>query len=300
MKKLIFISALIMFTISAFGQQQKVKFFLKDGSFKEYFISNIDSMTFKITSDSLKLVFKDSLTGNKDSIDLTKIRKVEFADSSRLAFFFKDTTVFKKFTDVDSMVFIQPKLPESGSIKIGNQFWMAKNLNVATYRNGDSIPQVTDSTVWSGLTTGAWCYYVNNTDNGMVYGKLYNWYAVNDSRGLAPSGWKIPSEADWTELVAYLGGENTAGGTMKETGFTHWQNPNTGATDNSKFTALPAGFRSNYKGEFNLMGTYAVWWSLTVYDAAFSKSLYLTNTSTNAKLFLNNKKDGLSVRCIQE
>ena len=84
---------------------------------------------------------------------------------------------------------------------------MLKNLDVSKYRNGDDIPQVTDATTWANLTTGAWCYYENNTANGTVYGKLYNWFAVNDPRGLAPSGWHIPSQAEWVTLQNCLGND---------------------------------------------------------------------------------------------
>lgn len=103
-------------------------------------------------------------------------------------------------------------------ILIGNQTWTKKNLDVATYRNGDAIPQVQDST-WETLTTGAWCYYENNTDNGTTYGKLYNWYAVNDPRGLAPNGYHIPTDAEWTTLSTYLGGDSIAGNKMMERAF---------------------------------------------------------------------------------
>jgi len=101
------------------------------------------------------------------------------------------------------------------SITIGTQKWMIVNLDIETYRNGDIIPQVTDPTAWKELTTGAWCYYGNNDDNGAKYGKLYNWYAVNDSRGLAPQGWHISTDAEWTTLSTLLGGEDIAGGKIE-------------------------------------------------------------------------------------
>jgi len=107
------------------------------------------------------------------------------------------------------------------SVKIGNQVWMSTNLNVDIYRNGDIIPQVTDPTAWAELTTGAWCYYNNDSLKGAIYGKLYNWYAVNDPRGLAPKGWHIPTDEEWITLVNSLGGDTVAGGKMKSTG-TWW------------------------------------------------------------------------------
>ena len=98
------------------------------------------------------------------------------------------------------------------TVTISNQTWMKSNLNVSHYRNGDVIPQITDSSQWANLTTGAWCYYKNDDANGPVYGKMYNWYAVNDPRGLAPVGYHIPNNLEWSNLTTFLGGESIAGG----------------------------------------------------------------------------------------
>ena len=100
------------------------------------------------------------------------------------------------------------------SVVIGTQTWTTKNLDVETYRNGDPIPEEQDASTWANLTTGAWCYFANNTANGTTYGKLYNWYAVNDARGLAPNGYHIPTDAEWTILTDYLGGQLSAGTKM--------------------------------------------------------------------------------------
>jgi uncharacterized protein (TIGR02145 family) len=116
-------------------------------------------------------------------------------------------------------------------VKICNSTWMKSNLMVSKYRNGDVIPQVSDPTQWANLTTGAWCYYTNDTANGPIYGKLYNWYAVIDSRGLAPIGWHVPSDLEFTTLSNCLGGEPIAGGKMKATNL--WDSPNTGANNSS-------------------------------------------------------------------
>ena len=122
----------------------------------------------------------------------------------------------------------RPSVPlQNGEVEIGTQVWMTKNLNGSRYRNGDPIAQVTDLSIWVNLTSGAWCYYANNSSNGVVYGKLYNWYAVNDPRGLAPIGYHIPSDSEWTTLTTFLGGENVAGGKMKA--ITLWDSPNTEA-----------------------------------------------------------------------
>src|SRR5450759_1177427 len=162
------------------------------------------------------------------------------------------------------------------SVTICTQVWMLKNLDVSTYRNGDLIPKVTDPTAWSALTTGAWCWYNNDSaTNASTYGKLYNWYAVNDPRGLAPTGWHVPSDAEWTTLSTCLGGNAVAGGAMKETGTTHWTSPNTGATNSSGFTGLPGGYRNN-DGSFNNVGNFGYWWSSTELNTtdAWYRNLY--------------------------
>ncbi len=133
-----------------------------------------------------------------------------------------------------------------GTVTIGTQVWMTRNLDVDHYRNGDPIPEVKSASLWKSLTTGAWCYFKNDKDSGVTYGKLYNWYAVNDPRGLAPVGWHIPSDAEWSTLSAYLGGDSIAGGKLKESGTSHWNIPNTGATNVSGFSALPGGWLFSY------------------------------------------------------
>jgi len=151
------------------------------------------------------------------------------------------------------------------SVVIGTQTWMASNLNVTKYRNGDKIPQVKNAATWGGLQSGAWCFYNNDTANGNVYGRLYNWYAVNDPRGLAPAGWHIPTDMEWAVLDTCLGGEYVSGGAMKETGTTHWVNPNNEATNLSGFTGLPGGYRADCDkwGLFFDLGSYGRWWSTT-------------------------------------
>ena len=158
---------------------------------------------------------------------------------------------------------------DTPTITNGTQVWSNINLDVTTYRDGTPIPQVTDPIAWANLTTGAWCYYNNDPANGAIYGKLYNWYAVagihdNDpntqNKILAPIGWHIPSDAEWTTLITYLGGENIAGGKMKSTGTTLWTPSNVGATNSSNFTGYPGGCRL-FNGSFNAIGTNGIWWS---------------------------------------
>lgn len=187
------------------------------------------------------------------------------------------------------------------AIKIGDQCWMQKNLNVSHYRNGNSIPQVQDPVAWVNLTTGAQCYYENNSANGIVYGKLYNWYAVNDPRGLAPAGWHVPSASEWTILTYFLGGVySIAGSKMKEAGTAHWTGPTGNVGDNSSgFSGLPGGYRSDYLGLFGTLGEHGFWWSSTEATNLNARCRYLDDTdictdSSAIKIY------GYSIRCVRD
>lgn len=211
-----------------------------------------------------------------------------------------------KTTDLDSITFKRPVVNTS-QVTIGTQTWTTTNLDVTTYRDGTPIPQETDATAWAGLTTGAWCYYNNDSANGAIYGKLYNWYAVagihdNDpntpNKILAPTGYHVPTDAEWTTLTDFLGGEAVAGGKMKATGTSLWLGPND-ATNSSGFTGLPGGFRLN-NGTFDYIGINGYWWSSTEYDTtvAWSRSLSYNFGSANRLNVL--KTFGFSVRCLRD
>lgn len=186
------------------------------------------------------------------------------------------------------------------TITIGTQTWMAENLRVTKYRNGEPIPNVTDSAAWVASTTGAYCSYRNtaNKDDIASYGRLYNWYAASDSRNIAPTGWHLPSDAEWTTLTTYLGGETVAGSKMKEAGTTHWKSLNTSATNESGFTALPSGFND---GAFVNLGFGGEWWSSTAYSAplAWNRSMYTSNATTCYR-FKGYKLSGYAVRLIKD
>ncbi|MFA4907062.1 MAG: fibrobacter succinogenes major paralogous domain-containing protein [archaeon] len=183
------------------------------------------------------------------------------------------------------------------SVTIGTQVWMAENLNVTHYRNGDAIPNITDDTAWYNLSTGALCDYNNDVNNVVTYGRLYNWYAVNDSRNIAPSGWHVPSDAEWQTLVDYLGGSSVAGGKMKEIGTTHWSSPNTGATNESGFSALPGGSR-HYSGTYDYIGSYGYWWSAAEHDSGSAWYRDLNYNCSDVYRYYNGKRYGFSVRCV--
>jgi uncharacterized protein (TIGR02145 family) len=180
-------------------------------------------------------------------------------------------------------------------VTIGNQVWTSQNLNVSTYRNGDPIPNVTDATIWAGLIDGAYCYYNNDPANGSVYGKLYNWYVINDPRGLAPTGYHIPSAAEWATLGTTLG-TTTAGTQMKTT--TGWIDFGSGS-NSSGFTGIPAGER-NYLGTFGMIGIYGTWWSTTMSFSDTVSYYFLICNQTTLNTSSQNKKDGFSIRCIRD
>jgi uncharacterized protein (TIGR02145 family) len=186
------------------------------------------------------------------------------------------------------------------SVTICCQSWMTKNLDVDTYRNGDAIPQVTDPTTWAALTTGAWCYNNNSPANDAIYGKLYNWYAVNDPRGLAPEGWHIPTDFEWTTLENCLGGASIVGGAMKEIGTTHWTTPNLGATNISGWTGLPGGYRNPTNGTFISVGNYGYWWSSTEFNTSFAWLRYLFFNNGTLSRDGSPMQGGFSVRCIRD
>ena len=213
-------------------------------------------------------------------------------------------------TDIDGNTYLP--------VTICSQTWTQRNLNVSKYSDGTPIPQVTDPTAWANLTTGAWCYNNNDSANGPVYGKMYNWYAIAGiydaasladpalRKKIAPTGWHVPTAGEWTSLINCLGGVNIgganysiAGGKMKETGTNHWLTPNLGASNSSNFTALPGGDR-NYFGNFDGgIGTVGGWWSSSA-SGNFGYHTYLYNNSDNISFSGIGKGSGSSVRCIKD
>jgi len=227
-------------------------------------------------------------------------------------------------TEVDSVIFYKPTIEETTSgtfidsrdgneynwVQIGDQVWMAENLKY--------LPSVVGPGTGSNTTAYYYVYGYDGTnvadakatDNYATYGVLYNWTAAMNGeassttnpsgiQGVCPAGWHLPSDAEWTELTDYLGGESVAGGKLKETGTTHWASPNTGATNETGFTALPGGFRLS-NGTFNDIGYLGYWWSATEYNATYAwyRSMYynLSNVFRN----YDDKEVGFSVRCVRD
>jgi uncharacterized protein (TIGR02145 family) len=187
--------------------------------------------------------------------------------------------------------------------KIGEQTWMAENLRATKYLDGNPIQNVTDINTWTGLNSGAYCVYNNNILNKNVYGVMYNWFAVGDQRKICPVGWHVPSDSEWTILTDFLGGKDIAGMKMKEAGLTHWASPNSGGSNLSGFTALPAGSRySSIKDDFLGMGYYCTWWSSSENNLNNESAWFRSLSKFNIVVERNNywKIVGFSVRCIQD
>jgi uncharacterized protein (TIGR02145 family) len=201
----------------------------------------------------------------------------------------------------------------SSSVTIGSQVWTNKNLDVDRYRNGDPIPQVTDPNQWANLTTGAWCYYNNNPSKGAVYGKLYNWYAVNDPRGLAPQGWHIPNDSEWKIMTKFMDptvdttcqclSGTTIGNSLKST--SGWLDPFSTSGDgngnnNSGFTGLPGGSNNFTLGSANMDTVYGRWWSSSTSNV--SDAWYYSLSGRWDSIYRNtySKSSGFSVRLVKD
>jgi uncharacterized protein (TIGR02145 family) len=193
------------------------------------------------------------------------------------------------------------------TVEIDIQEWMVENLNVSHFKNGDIIPEAKTTEDWikaGKAKQPAWCYYENDYKYGTKYGKLYNWFAVNDQRGLGPEGWHIPTDNEWSELTEYLNWdvENNEGGKMKEEGTSNWVSPNKGASNISGFTGLPSGYRFN-DGTFQKIGKNGSWWSSSEYDLLPELGAYYHYLSYNdgsVKRSNHNKISGLSLRCVKD
>jgi uncharacterized protein (TIGR02145 family) len=198
-------------------------------------------------------------------------------------------------TDIDGNVY--------QGIQIGTQCWTQSDLRVSKYRNGDNIPTGLSNSAWQNTTSGAYAIYNNDPVNDGLYGKLYNHYAVTDSRGLCPTGWHVPTDGEWTTLENHLGGAGVAGGALKSTATQPtpggWSPPNTGATNSSAFTALPGGLRSNHGG-FNFMTNYGYWWSSSVFSGSFAWSRYLYSDVIFVSRYDYFRSYGFSVRCCRD
>ncbi len=188
------------------------------------------------------------------------------------------------------------------TVTIGRQEWMGENLKVTKLNNGSEISNVTDMAGWTRITDAAYCWYDNDIANREVYGALYNWLAVSTGK-LCPAGWRVPDESDWKVLTSFLGGEDIAGGKLKEKGLLHWNSPNRGATDETGFAAVPGGYRYGQywgSGTYYEKGLNSYFWSAgeCTPTHAWSRTAHAGNTKLYRSFFTKNK--GFSVRCIKD
>jgi uncharacterized protein (TIGR02145 family) len=202
----------------------------------------------------------------------------------------------------------QPSVPSTGTVRdidgntyrtvtIGRKVWMAENLKVSRYRNGDPVWEVHDSEMWRTMTSGAWCNYDNNTGLDKIYGKLYNGYAVNNPRNIAPEGWHVATDEEWKELAGIMGGEDVAGGRLKAV--SAWQEPNAGADNSSGFTAMPGGARRDTDGQFVLLGKYARFWAAGT-ETGKLHGFALGYHDESLRRGEVNERIGFSVRCVRD
>jgi uncharacterized protein (TIGR02145 family) len=212
-----------------------------------------------------------------------------FAELTFLAFKNQAQTV----TDYDGNVY--------HTVTIGKQTWMKENLKVTHYSEGGLINTTTPVTLdisKDSMPKYQWAYN-GDAKNIAVYGRLYTWYAVTDSQKICPIGWHVPTDAEWTTLTTYLGGQRTAGGKLKDTGITHWNSPNTGATNEKGFTALSGGYRGGF-GSFYDMGISGYWWSRTGFVTPIAWYRLMNYNDGNVSRSSSGKTLGLSVRCLRD
>lgn len=194
-------------------------------------------------------------------------------------------------TDIDGNVY--------QTVLIGTQTWMAENLKVTHYRNGDTILNVAERIEWKDLNYGAFCFYGNDSIYDEIYGLLYNWFAVDDNRNIAPEGWHVPSDTEWQILIDYLGGDAVAGGKMKDSGTRHWISPNEKATNEYGFTALPGGYRTENADYFDVFYC-CHFWSSTDSSGALAWNRYLNTFCGIVYRLQLDKKRGFSIRCVKD
>lgn len=199
------------------------------------------------------------------------------------------------------------------SVTIGTQTWMAENLRTTKYNDGSDIPNITESSVWQNLGSHGYCWYNNDIANKETYGALYNWFVVSTAK-LCPTGWHVPTESDWTILSENLGGDDIAGGKLKEAGNAHWLYPNSGATNESRFTALAGGYRNvltrgnqvHPGGFFGGIKTTGSWWTASEFGPSYYVWYREMNfdhsyfASSSGVIFQNGHSMGYSVRCIKD
>jgi len=297
------INSFIFFSILSKAQIQQ-NIINTSGNVVSHPISEIDSIRFNSAGNQMQVVLQG---GETQSHLLVEIDSVTFEEAGCAATSHTcgEPCVHNPNLSYGTMTDQQGN--EYKTIVIGTQEWMAENLKTSIYRNGDAIANVTDNNEWTLLTTGAWCYFNNDSQYECPYGKLYNWYAAADARNVCPVGWHVPSDAEWNVLIGYLdptyepnvsGAQDTiAGGKMKTVN--GWYEPNI-ATNESGFSGIPGDYR-NFSGEFNFFGlSTGYWWSVTEFNPYFAWYRYLYSSNSSVTRYPDNKFLGMSVRCVKD
>jgi uncharacterized protein (TIGR02145 family) len=297
------------------GEGQKLKIYKNDGSSEEHLLSEIVKIEPQNLTENYQMkinkVDNTSVTKDLDDVD-----KLEYSNGNLLVYINGISTSYRA-NDIASVEFYIDSGDNYETVTIGTQVWMKKNLDISTYRDGTPIRHAASNSDWvdaGNKKEGAWCYYNNDPANGAIYGKLYNWYAVKDSRGLAPSGYHVPSDAEWTTLETYLKSNSQ-----------YWCNNNNSyiakslaskelwttsintcaignfldANNSSGFSALPGGYRYYY-GYFSYLRRFGYWWSATEYSGSDAWYRGLNYTVSNLGRHLDYKFLGISVRCIRD
>jgi uncharacterized protein (TIGR02145 family) len=316
MKKILIIFGFLLLNLNLSAQSKK--------EIIQTLTNRIDSLNLEITNRDSK--FEKELSSlNKDKelllFNISKLENNLISLKENITKLNSKLFVFKDSIDIlksENKLFLSNQKDYGNEVVIGTQIWSKMNLDVTTYSDGTPIPQVTDPEQWANLTTGAWCYYNNDSFNGKTYGKLYNWYAVAGiynaasaknptlRKKLAPIGWHVPNDKEWTTLFDFLGGELVAGGKMKSPGILLWKSPNALATNSSGFTGLPGGCRhlqgeffGYFRNEYN-HGGYGNWWSSSDSDVVTTSYIYLDYESGKVEFDNDYIFCGFSVRCLKD
>ena len=271
----------------AFGQVTTMNVYQSNGVLLQVPLSAIDSVTLSTTPPPSMSIYQTG--GSVSTIVLANIDSITYTVAGGGSGIISNPGAGVTF---DGYTYT--------SVVLGNgQEWMAENLRTTTYANSDPIPNVTDSTQWSNLSTGAWVHYNNDNQYENPYGKLYNWFTVDDSRNVCPTGWHVPTLGEYMVLIDYLGPLLLAGGMMKSTGTQYWLSPNTDATNESGFSGLPGGMR-DHLGSFLTIGYSGVWWSSTERSASPAYWVNLSYGSGFVHPIYVQKGNGTSVRCLKD
>ena len=318
MRKLIFLFFLFSSTIASAQEIENINFFLEGKNivvtydFVNCTTSDMYDISVVFVEQNQSRVTPISLSGDIKKVICGSKRIVwnVLNDREELSGKYQVWLDFKVASKVANNNLIDIDNNTYKTVPIGTQQWMAENLKVTKYNDGTIIPNITDDTQWSNLRSGAWAYYNNAVANNAKDGNLYNWYAVsktsNGNKNVCPSGWHVPTDAEWTVLINYLGGAIVAGGKMKEAGTTNWDSPNTESTNTSLFTGLLGGLRidngnyGNFNGVYTSIGSNGYWWSSTEDEPDYAWNRYLYDDFVDARRGNFNKGNGFSVRCLRD